>query len=74
MLLYDYDSNAILVEGISSRGQSELLRAYEKLHGRLVLAGLQPRMQRLDNEASTVYKKFMQAQGIDFQLTPASMH
>ena len=74
MLLYDYDSNAILVEGISSRGQSELLRAYQTLHGRLVHAGLRPKMQRLDNEASLLYKKFLQSQGIDFQLTPASVH
>ena len=74
MVLYDYDSNAILIKGIASRGQSELLRAYTKLHQRLVVAGLKPRMQRLDNEASAVFKKFLAAQHIDYQLTPASMH
>jgi len=74
MVLYDYDSNAILVEGVSSRGQAELLRAYAKLHQRLVTAGLRPRFQRLDNEASGAFKSFLQQQNIDFQLTPASIH
>lgn len=31
MVLYDYDSNAILVEGITSKGGTELLRAYKVL-------------------------------------------
>jgi hypothetical protein len=74
MLMYDYDSNAILIEGISSRGQSELLRAYQKLHQRLLDAGLKPQFQRLDNEASGVFKQFLRSLNIDFQLTPANMH
>lgn len=39
MILYDYDSNAILVEGITSQGKSELLRAYTTLLQRLVNSG-----------------------------------
>ena len=58
MVLYDYDSNAILIEGIASKGQSELLRAYMLLLNRLKSAGLTPKMQRLDNEASGMFKKF----------------
>jgi len=50
MILYDYDSNSILVEGITSRGKTELLRAYNVLLQRLIQAGLRPKMQRMDNE------------------------
>ena len=74
MVLYDYDSNAILTEGITSRGQSELLRAYKVLHERLVAAGHKPQFQRLDNEASGVFKRFLTMHDIDYQLTPAGMH
>jgi len=42
MVLYDYDSNAILIEGITSRGKTELLRAYTHLLNRLHQAGLKP--------------------------------
>lgn len=74
MVLYDYDSNVILAEGLSSRGQGELLRGYKELLGSLKRAGLQPRIQRLDNEASGQFKRFLDAQGIDYQLTPTSQH
>ena len=74
MVLYDYDSNAILVEGITSRGASELLRAFKVLSKRLSDAGLQPKFHRLDNEASGAFKSFLKAQNIEFQLTPASLH
>jgi hypothetical protein len=72
--MYDYDSNAILLEGITSKGQSKLLQAYKVLHSRLVTAGLRPRYHHLDNEASTIFKSFLRAQQIDYQLTPPGMH
>ena len=36
--------------------------------------GIQPRLQRLDNEASVILKDFMYAENIDFQLTSAGTH
>ena len=74
MILYDYDSNAILVEGITSRGKSELLRAYTTLLQRLVNSGLRPKIQRMDNEVSNIFKEFLQAQHITLELTPAHVH
>jgi hypothetical protein len=74
MVMYDYDSNAILTEGITSRSKTELLRAYKVLLHRLHAAGIKPRLQRMDNEASGIFKEFLQAQNIDYQLTPAGMH
>ena len=62
IILYDYDSNAILVEGITSKGGAELLRAYTRLKN----AGAKPRIQRLDNEASMTMKIFLHDQQINF--------
>jgi len=74
MVLYDYDSNAILIEGITSRGKAELLRAYTHLLGRLHQAGLKPTLQRMDNEISEVFKQFLLKQNITLELTPAHVH
>jgi hypothetical protein len=74
MVLYDYDSNAILAEPIKSRNQSELVRAYQKLHTYLTERGLTPRLQKLDNECPDALKQFMRAQDVEFQLVPPYDH
>ena len=51
-LLYDYDSNAILVEPIKSRSPHSLIEGYEACYELLEKAGIRPIIQRLDNEAS----------------------
>jgi hypothetical protein len=73
-VMYDYDSNAILAEPIKSRQQNELLRAYKKLTQHLQKRGLTPKLQRLDNECSEAMKTEMDAQNIDWQLTPVGIH
>jgi hypothetical protein len=72
-VLYDYDSNAILAEPIKSRKQDELLRAYKTLTQHLRKRGLIPTLQRLDNECSEAMKTEMDAQNIDWQLTPVGI-
>lgn len=74
MVLYDYDSNAILTEPMSSCHEHELVRAYTKLHTLLTARGLKPLLQKLDNEAPKGLKKFMTAQNVDFQLVPPHVH
>lgn len=54
---YDYDSNAILAEPTKSHNQNEILRAYKKLHTK-------PKLQLLDNEASTLLKDEITKLGI----------
>jgi hypothetical protein len=51
MVVYDYNSNAILTESLTSHTEMELLRAYTKLHTFLTERGLKPVLQKLDNEA-----------------------
>jgi hypothetical protein len=74
MVLYDYDSNAILAEPLINKSAPEHLRAYKVMHALLVSRGLRPQLQRLDNEASNLLKTFITTAGIDFQLAPPGIH
>ena len=74
MVLYDYDSNAILVQPFKTRHDTVIKEAYAALLERLQRAGLRPRLQRLDNECSKILKEYMHDQSIDFQLAPPGMH
>jgi hypothetical protein len=51
-----------------------MLDAYNRVTQTLTTRGLRPKLQRLDNEASTAMKSYMTKQGVNFQLTPAVMH
>ena len=74
MVLYDYDSNAMLVEPMHNRTGPCILRAFQTLHARLVAAGLKPKLHRLDNECSAALKHFLTDADIDFQLVPPGRH
>ena len=70
MVLYCYDSNAILTEPMKSRAESEHLRAFNKLHQFLVDRGFRPEFQRLDNEASFEFQRNLRSKNIEYQLAP----
>jgi hypothetical protein len=50
MVLYNYDSNAILATTMKSRKAPDLVAAYNELHQQLLDGGVKPVLQRLDNE------------------------
>jgi len=74
MVLYDHDSNAILAEPFKDCTTATILAAFKVLHARLCRAGLRPRLQCLDNEASGILKEFLAAMDIDYQLVPPYVH
>ncbi|KAI2511195.1 hypothetical protein MHU86_3160 [Fragilaria crotonensis] len=74
LVLYEYDSNSILVEPMLNRTGACILRAFKVLRARLVAAGLRPHLQRLDNECSAALKTFLRDKAIDFQLVPPGLH
>jgi hypothetical protein len=74
MILYDYDSNAILAAPLRSRSEHDLVAAYTSLHQYLVDRGLKPQLQHLDNEAPGGLKQFMTQQGVQYQLVPPHNH
>jgi hypothetical protein len=53
LILYEYDGNAILAEPMKSRSDSEAVRAYTVLYKQFTNAGLHPKFQMMDNEASS---------------------
>ena len=57
LLLYHYDSNAILVKPLKNRSDKETLKAYDELYTKLTNSGLAPKLHVLDNEASTALKR-----------------
>ena len=74
LVVYDYDSNCILVEPMRSRTGPCILAAFQLIHARLTAAGLKPQLQRLDNECSAALKTFLRDADVDFQLVPPGLH
>jgi hypothetical protein len=74
MVLYDYDSNAILAKPIKDHTAPELLKAFQVMEQKLVNRGLKPKLMKLDNEASKLLKDYLYHQDITFQLVPPYSH
>ena len=74
LVFYEYDSNYIHVEPMKNKTGSEILAAYTRAHTVFTSDGLKPQLQRLDNEASTALKSYMESQDVDFQLVPPHVH
>jgi hypothetical protein len=75
LIVYDYDSNSILVEPLRSQTAGAcILLTFTVVHARLVTAGLRPQLHRLDNKCSAALKTFLRAEDINFQLVPPNVH
>ena len=74
LVLYDYDTNAILVEPMKGKSAPVIIAAYTKALEVLTRRGHKPRLQKLDNEASTALLNFIEQSDIDFQLAPPQTH
>jgi hypothetical protein len=74
VILYDYDSNAILAEPIRNRKAETILEAYKKLHTTLKSKGMTPKLQILDNECSNLMKDYLNTNHIKYQLAPPGQH
>jgi hypothetical protein len=74
MILYDYDSNAILAKPIKDRTAPKLLKAFQFIEQELVARGLKPKLMKLDNEASKLLKDYLYQQYTTFQFVPPYSH
>jgi hypothetical protein len=59
LIVYSYDGNAILAEPMNSRTDNAAIEAYSTILSHLKKAGLAPKLQRLDNEASHLKTSWM---------------
>ena len=75
MVMVEIDSNAILVEPLSSRKDQELTRAYRSLMLRLKRAGIIPKKHVLDNEVSEAMKLVIKDEyKMEMELVPPGCH
>jgi hypothetical protein len=74
LILYEYDGKAILAEPMKSRSDSEAVRAYTVLYEQLTDAGMHPKFQMMDNEASSAEKEFLRKKAIQYQMVPNHIH
>jgi hypothetical protein len=74
VVLYYYDTNNILTQPMKSRGDQEMVIAYNKLIQELVDHGFKPRLQRLDNECFSAIHSLLNQNDIQFHLAPPHMH
>ena len=66
MIAYDYDSNNILAEALTSRTGLSITNAYPKIRQLLISRGLVPQIHVLVNECSQILKDYMQEENEDF--------
>jgi hypothetical protein len=54
-VFYDYDRNGIHAHPMPSKTAAEIMTSFKTIYNNLVLAGLLPQLQRLDNKCSTIH-------------------
>jgi hypothetical protein len=60
MVFYVFDCNYVKVVPMKSRSASEWVKTYDLIHQELTSKGFKPKLQTLDNEASSALKNFSQ--------------
>jgi hypothetical protein len=74
MVCYVYDCNYVKFIPMKYRSASEWVKAYDTVHQELTVKGFKPKLQTLDNEASTTLENFFTANDIAYQLVPPHCH
>jgi hypothetical protein len=74
MLVYIYDCNYVKVIPMKSRYATEWVKAFDSIHQERTFKGFKPRLQTLDNEATTALKNFCTVNNIAYQLVPPHFH
>ena len=70
MVLYDYNSNSILIEILKNNRTQELVRAQTRLVQYMFYRGLKPTSLRIDNKCPEALKIFCSAKNVNFQMCP----
>jgi hypothetical protein len=74
LILYDYDSNSAPSTPMKNRGYKDMVRAFDLLMQSLIIRGLKPSLQRLDNDASLALRDYLTKQRIYYQFAPSHIH
>ena len=74
LVVYEYDSNAILVRPLRNRTASEITRVFQSVNQYLHARGLRPRLHTLDNEASAILSDYLRSEDVEYQLVHPHIH
>ena len=74
MIMYDYDSNAILCAPLKNRQAKTITEAWTYLHDKLTKHGHETKNFILDNECSNDLKMALKKNNKTYELTPPNMH
>jgi len=74
IVVYDFDSNGILVAPLKNCRAEVILEAYKLVHTHLCAVGHCPQLQCLDNEASQALQDYLTTENVDYQLVPPHVH
>jgi hypothetical protein len=70
MLIYSFDCKSILVAPMKSLCSTELLKAYGGIHQTLTARGFTPKLQTMDNEASSALKSYLTENAVIYHVVP----
>jgi hypothetical protein len=68
MVCYVFDCNYVKVVPMKFQSTYEWVKAYDHIHQELTAKGFKPKLQTLDNEASTALKNFFNTNDVEYQL------
>ena len=74
LVVYEYDSNAIIVCPLHNRTASEITRIFQSVIQYLHARGLRPRLHTLDNDASAILHDYLRSEDVEYQLVPPHIH
>jgi hypothetical protein len=74
MVLFDFDLNTINAVAIKNRKKESLIKGYNEMYEDLKKAGINPVLNRLDNETSKDLIKEIEKKGMDYQITAPGDH
>ena len=74
LVVYHYDSNAILVNTLKNRSGKEIVTAYLEIFNILKARRVAPKTFILDNETSNTLLNAFENENIIYQLVPPHMH
>jgi hypothetical protein len=74
MVFYIYDCNYVRVIFMKSRSALEWVNIYDTVHQELIIKGLKPKLQTLDNDASAALKNFFTNNDVEYNLVPPHCH
>ena len=72
--MYCYTNNAILATAIASRLAKDIEKGYDELYKKLLLSGIIPVLQRMDNETNKDLIKSINERNLTYQIASSGDH